>query len=117
MAASVCVVDLRHVLDTPDADLPGVLHTALLDMPEFTRLLQRHLERGSIALFDTVLFSLIRRVDEGDARHLVIAVHYASMLTGCSCADDPSPISPLPEYVELAIAIARSDGMATLSAR
>ncbi len=107
--------DLRPLLDAPPACLGAALRDALLQDASFPALLQRNMQHGSIALLDDVLPHVLRREDAGDTTALRIAVHYTSLLTGCACENDPTPISPQPEYVELRLAIRKADGAATLA--
>ncbi len=42
-------------------------------------------------------------------------IFYAGIIAGCSCADDPTPISEQPEYCELLFAIDKQTAEVTLS--
>lgn len=37
--------------------------------------------------------------------HVKVGVFFSGILAGCSCADDPTPIEPQPEYCELSLVI------------
>jgi hypothetical protein len=39
---------------------------------------------------------------------LKVGVMYAGIIAGCNCADDPTPITPLPEYCVLEVRIDRT---------
>jgi len=42
-----------------------------------------------------------------------VGIFYRSVLAGCSCAEDPSPVDALNEYCELCFEIDKSTGVAT----
>ena len=44
-----------------------------------------------------------------------VGVFFSSLIVGCNCADDPSPIEPANEYCELLIALDKQTGEARLS--
>lgn len=84
----------------------SLANTALRELDAnnlLARLLQRGLQRGNIALLDNVSARVLRAHQHSDAYHLRLGVSYCSLITGCACSDDPTPLSELPEYVELDI--------------
>ncbi|MEO1767358.1 hypothetical protein [Thiobacter aerophilum] len=46
-----------------------------------------------------------------------VGVFYAGILAGCSCADDPTPVEPQPEYCELDLLLELASGHAQLTLR
>ncbi len=46
--------------------------------------------------------------------HVKAGIHFLSILTGCACDDDPTPVSELNEYSEALVTIDRSNGAATI---
>jgi len=39
---------------------------------------------------------------------------YGGIVAGCNCADDPSPIEPMPEYCEIEVRIDRASSLARI---
>ncbi|MDY0329579.1 MAG: hypothetical protein RBR52_03660 [Thiomonas sp.] len=76
--------------------------------------LQRGIRRGSHALTDDVSLMVLQRSESADDLRVKAGLSYFSIIPGCACEADPTPMSELPEYVELCIAIRRADSAATL---
>ncbi|MHB8920149.1 MAG: hypothetical protein ACYC3A_08120 [Halothiobacillus sp.] len=81
--------------------------------------LQKALTQGSVALDDDlavrVLSTNLQAHAQGDFLHCKVSVQYTSIITGCSCIDDPSPLNILPEYCELLLVIDRQSGDFTVT--
>jgi hypothetical protein len=72
--------------------------------------LQQGLRAGSVGLSDD-LGVMILRIDQTPALIQVrVGIFYTSMLSGCACADDPTPENANPEYCELDLEIDRQTG-------
>lgn len=80
--------------------------------------LQQAVRATSIALDDEVEVMILRKAEAADgAIDVDVGVFYAGLVAGCSCADDPTPVEPQPEYCELNIAIDRRTAAARVRAR
>lgn len=44
-----------------------------------------------------------------------VGVFFSSLIAGCSCADDPTPAQPLPEYAEMHVHIDLQTGEARIT--
>ena len=67
--------------------------------------LQQGLTTGSHALDDNVE-AMILNVSETDSSiHVKAGILYKSVIAGCSCADDPTPIDECNEYCEIQLDI------------
>ena len=74
--------------------------------------LQEGLRTGSTSL-DAGLSAMILHVTETpDALWVRAGIFYSSIVSGCSCADDPTPIDENSEYCEVEIRIDRASGTA-----
>lgn len=86
--------------------------TGALDVTELP--LQAGLRQGSYvsdAGFSVVLFG----VSESDGYlHAKTGIFYSSVIGGCSCADDPTPVSELNEYCELQFDIDTQTAVTTI---
>lgn len=74
--------------------------------------LQQALSIGSHVTDGSVSSMIIRvHADEG-AIHVKAGIFYTSIIAGCSCADDPTPISENNEYCEMLFDIDQVTGEA-----
>lgn len=78
---------------------------AALGMPHLP--LQAGLTQGSIALDDDLQVMLLKIDDAQEKIVIRAALFYTSIIAGCSCADDPSPVDKLNEYCEVLIELDR----------
>ncbi|MGE0073488.1 MAG: hypothetical protein AB7S55_10580 [Thiomonas sp.] len=76
--------------------------------------LQRGLAHGSHALLDAVSLMVLQRHELADRLRLKAGLSYSSIIPGCACEADPTPMSELAEYVELQIDISKADASASL---
>ncbi len=72
--------------------------------------LQQALTHGSHVLEQGLEFVLLEAHSDEAGVRLRAGVFFQSVVAGCSCADDPSPVPPLTEYCELLFHIRRPDG-------
>jgi hypothetical protein len=99
--------------NTPAFDTVLKEEIAQLDVDSLP--LQQGLSSGSTSL-DSSLGVMILRVHE--AAHAIqvrAGIFYSSVLSGCSCADDPSPIEENTEYCEVELDIDRETGETRIS--
>ena len=96
------------------ADFPQVLRDDLLGNDALFNPLQRAMAHGSYALVEESTFMVLRTADDGLALQIDAAVSYASIIPGCACEADPTPMSELPECATLRIRIDRGTAEATV---
>jgi hypothetical protein len=96
-------------------DFAQTLQDELLRSDALVTPLQQGLERGSYALQDDVRLLLLHAADNAAGLKLKTGICYTSIVPGCACEGDPTPMSELPEYVELLIAIDRASGRAEIA--
>jgi hypothetical protein len=70
--------------------------------------LQQGLTHGSYAIGEDFKVMIIGVSEVRDALRVKAGVFYKSIIAGCSCADDPTPISECAEYCELEFEIDRA---------
>jgi len=75
--------------------------------------LQQGLSAGSHVVDDHLSAMVIATSETADTICAKVGVFYASILAGCSCADDPTPVDELSEYCELMIEIDKAGAAAT----
>lgn len=74
--------------------------------------LQNYLSYGSVALADSLKIMVLKSWDDDAAIHIKTGVFFSSIITGCQCADDPTPLDELPEYAEVEVVIDKHTGEA-----
>lgn len=72
--------------------------------------LQKALTQGSVALDDDMMVRVLRTEVQDAQIRVRMSIQYTSIIAGCSCADDPTPQSTLPEYCELILLLDRGSG-------
>jgi hypothetical protein len=77
--------------------------------------LQQGLSAGSHVVDDHLSAMVIATSETSSTIRAKVGVFYASILAGCSCADDPTPVDELSEYCELMIEIEKVGAAATVS--
>jgi hypothetical protein len=79
--------------------------------------LQQALRAGSIALGDD-LGVMILRVDASPGHlDLHLGLFFTSIVAGCACADDPTPVDRNTEYCEVDLRIDRATGRGRITPR
>jgi hypothetical protein len=76
--------------------------------------LQQGLSAGSYALGDKVEAMVINSGEHDGFIRAKAGIFYSGILAGCSCADDPTPVEPQPEYCEVQVDIDRKTAEATI---
>jgi hypothetical protein len=96
-------------------DFAQTLQAELLRSGALVGPLQQGMAHGSYALQDDVRL-LVLQTEQNAARVRVkTGVCYSSIIPGCACEGDPTPMSELPEYVVLRIDIDRASGLAEIA--
>jgi hypothetical protein len=67
--------------------------------------LQQGLARSSHVAEGKFSAIILRVSDDADFIHAKAGISYAGIIAGCSCADDPTPMSEQSEYCEVLLAI------------
>ncbi len=96
------------------AEFTELLRDALLGEDALFAPLQKAMAHGSHALVDQAVLMLLRSSESPGALEVDLGVGYASIIPGCACEGDPTPMSELPEYARLRVRIDRASGEATV---
>lgn len=75
--------------------------------------LQQGLTNSSYVLDDARSVMVIDVTDTAEAIRAKVGIFYSGILTGCSCADDPTPIESVSEYCEMWLEINKSTAQTT----
>ena len=77
--------------------------------------LQKGLSQGSSVSAKEFGVMILGVSEEAEVLHMKTGIFYASVLTGCHCADDPTPIDELIEYCEVLFEIQKRTACATVT--
>ena len=77
--------------------------------------LQQGLTASSHALDDRFDAMIIGASDEAGFIRARVGIFFSGIITGCSCADDPTPVEPQSEYCELLFAIDKATAETTVT--
>jgi hypothetical protein len=69
--------------------------------------LQQGLSAGSHVHGDKFSVRILGTSEEGNCIRARVGVFYNSIIAGCACADDPTPVNELNEYCEIRLDIDR----------
>ncbi|MCA1804854.1 MAG: hypothetical protein LC646_05830 [Xanthomonadaceae bacterium] len=72
--------------------------------------LQQGLSSGSTSLDSNLGVMILRVTERPDRLQVRAGIFYSSIVSGCSCADDPTPIDENREYCEVELDIDRGSG-------
>jgi hypothetical protein len=70
---------------------------------------------GSYALDNKFEAMIINASEQDGFIRARVGIFYSGILAGCSCADDPTPVEPQPEYCEVQVDIDRKTAEATIA--
>ncbi len=85
-----------HAWGTPGFE--GVLKREIEKMDPGQLPLQQGLSTGSYALDNKLQVMVISVSEDAGFIHAKAGIFYTGILTGCSCADDPTPVNEESEY-------------------
>ena len=94
----------------------ATLKQELAAQDEFAKLLQQSMQFGSCALLDELEIMLNKVAADDVQIRIEIGAFYHSIIAGCNCADDPSPVEKNNEYAEISVTINRQNTAAILKA-
>lgn len=77
--------------------------------------LQQGLKTGSYALEGKHKAMVIHAAEAADAIHVKAGIFYSGILTGCACADDPTPVNEESEYCVVRMSINKSTAETTVT--
>jgi hypothetical protein len=102
-----------HAWGTADFDAVLKGEIATLDNDQLP--LQQGLSAGSHVLAAGRSAMIIAHAETRDAVSVKVGIFYTSVLAGCSCADDPTPVPELNEYCVVRVDIDRKTAEATVT--
>jgi hypothetical protein len=103
----------RHAWGTPDFD--AVLKQEIEQLDAGLLPLQQGLTGSSVAMDGPVEALVISSAEVAGTICVKAGLFYAGIIAGCSCADDPTPVEPQPEYCVVRIDIDKATGVAAIA--
>ncbi len=97
------------------ADFEGVLKQELQQLGVDQLPLQQGLSASSVALDGTIDIMIKRVSDDAGAIRVKAGIFYTGVIAGCSCADDPTPVSENTEYCEVQVVIDKATAAASIT--
>lgn len=76
--------------------------------------LQRGLSASSHALGDSLQVMILGVSAEGSHIRVTAGIFYTGIIAGCSCADDPTPVTEQSEYCEVRLDIDKTTAETTV---
>ncbi len=76
--------------------------------------LQQALQVGNLALDDAIDVVVLSQSEAAGRLKLKVSLFYTSVIAGCACDDDPTPVSENTECCELQVEIDRVSGEAAI---
>jgi len=77
--------------------------------------LQQGLATGSHALDDDIQAMILNVRESDDYIHVKAGIFYKSIIAGCSCEDDPTPVDVVNEHCEIQVDIDKQSAEATIT--
>jgi len=85
----------------PASEFATILSRELEGLGRSLLPLQACLTHGSYVSDEPIKVSVLGLKMDKQMIYATIGIHYSSIIAGCSCADDPTPVDTLPEYCEI----------------
>lgn len=92
-----------------------VLKKELDSLPAQEWPLQKGLSQGSYALGDKLSLTILDTDSDVTNIFVKVSLFYTSIIAGCSCADDPTPVDEINEYCEVQLMINKHSGETKIS--
>lgn len=97
------------------ADFDTVIKREIATLAPDLLPLQKGLQHNNYAPGDDVSAIILHRGDEADFLSVKVGLFYSGITTGCSCADDPTPIDRNTEYCEVIFRINKHNAETVVS--
>jgi len=77
--------------------------------------LQEGLQHSSYAIADNLSLMVLSTTENDNNVQIKIGLFYSGVITGCNCADDPTPVDEITEYCDALIIIDKHMAEASIS--
>lgn len=89
----------------PSHEFSEVVRQELEQLDAAVLPLQQGITQGSYVRDDKLQVMIINVAEDTDVILVKAGVFYSSVIAGCNCADDPTPIDSIPEYCVIQLRI------------
>jgi len=93
-------------------ELEAIFKAELAALPADDLPLQQGMAHGSVAKGDDLSVMVIGSAFDSDQLRIHAGLFYTSVVAGCACNNDPTPMNDEPEYCEVEFTIDRPGGAA-----
>ncbi|MGV6818318.1 MAG: hypothetical protein ACWA44_13755 [Thiotrichales bacterium] len=104
-SASTASVVARLLMISEDEMFEQELLRVLMELGVDGLNLQTALRHGGYALADTLQLSILSRSCDEHGIELRVSAFFDSVIAGCSCADDPTPLDTVSEHCVLNVTL------------
>ncbi len=109
------MIDLKKVLSERNSEnFSRTLKSELQNMGVEQLPLQQGLSSSSIALDKDLEVVVLDTIDKDEFIQVKAGIFYTGIISGCNCADDPTPPAEQNEYCEVELKISTSTGQTTV---
>ena len=77
--------------------------------------LQQGMSAGSYALAEPVTATILSATELEHVIRVKAGIFFSSVIAGCSCADDPTPVDKMVEYCEVLLDIDKASAVTTVT--
>lgn len=99
MVPTHSIVRLEAALKAWSTDnFPEVFKQEIEQLGGWLLPLQQGLSQGSYVSEDPINIMIIGVTDDDNSIVVKAGIFYSSIIAGCNCADDPTPVDTIPEY-------------------
>ena len=95
-------------------DFNSILKSELEQLRAGELPLQEGLLYGSYGKDDKIGIMILGVAEEADTIQARVGIFYTSIIAGCNCADDPTPVDEQNEYCEALVVINKGDAVTTI---
>jgi len=97
------------------ADFKTTLQQEVMQLGADQLPLQQGLTTGNYVSDTPITVSINRMLEMDDVIRVTIGIFYQGIIGGCSCTDDPTPISDINEYCDVQLDIEKSTALTVVT--
>ncbi len=101
--------------EAPPDDLQTLFKNEVEQLSPHALPLQQGLEHSSVVSDEPIKTVVMSMTSTASTIEVRAGVFYSGIISGCSCADDPTPIHTIQEYCELLFMVDRKNGNTTVT--
>lgn len=95
-------------------DFPDVLKTELKQLKIDQLPLQKAISLGSYVLDEPISVVNVDAEERGERIQVRAGIFFQTVIAGCNCADDPTPVEKINEYCEIMLSLDKNTALASV---